>query len=37
LSCEKIARSLGLPVRRARDILNELFSGFPQPAATSGA
>ena len=37
LSCEKVARSLGLPVKRARDILNELFSGFPQPAATSGA
>jgi dTDP-4-dehydrorhamnose reductase len=36
LSCEKIARSLGFPVKRARDILNELFAGFPQPASTSG-
>ena len=33
LSCEKIARSLPMPVRRARDILDTLFAGFPQPAA----
>ena len=33
LSCEKIARTLPMPVRRARDILDALFAGFPQPAA----
>ena len=33
LSCEKIARTLPMPVRRARDILDTLFAGFPQPAA----
>ncbi|CAN5885435.1 hypothetical protein BH11PSE3_BH11PSE3_04090 [soil metagenome] len=32
LSCEKIARTLQMPVRTARDILHTLFSGFPQPA-----
>lgn len=36
LSCDKIARSLGLPAKRARDILEALFSRFPKPAATSG-
>ena len=35
LCCEKIARGLAIPARRARDILGVLFSGFP-PAATSG-
>ncbi len=34
LSCEKIARTLPMPVRRARDILDTLFAGFPQPAAS---
>jgi dTDP-4-dehydrorhamnose reductase len=34
LSCEKIARTLPMPVRRARDILDALFAGFPQPAAS---
>ena len=33
LNCEKIARSLPMPVRSARDILDTLFAGFPQPAA----
>jgi dTDP-4-dehydrorhamnose reductase len=36
LCCDKIARSLAIPARRARDVLDVLFSGFP-PAATSGA
>jgi dTDP-4-dehydrorhamnose reductase len=36
LSCAKIARSLDMPVKRARDILDALFSAFPQPAAVSG-
>jgi dTDP-4-dehydrorhamnose reductase len=35
LSCEKIARTLPMPVRRARDILDALFAGFPQPAASA--
>jgi dTDP-4-dehydrorhamnose reductase len=35
LSCEKIARTLPMPVRRARDILDTLFAGFPQPAASA--
>lgn len=30
LSCEKIARTLPMPVRSARDILDTLFAGFPQ-------
>jgi dTDP-4-dehydrorhamnose reductase len=30
LSCEKIARTLPMPVRRARDILDTLFAGFPR-------
>jgi dTDP-4-dehydrorhamnose reductase len=30
LSCEKIARTLPMPVRRARDILDRLFAGFPR-------
>jgi len=34
LSCEKIARTLPMPVRRARDILDTLFAGFPQPATS---
>jgi dTDP-4-dehydrorhamnose reductase len=33
LNCGKIARTLPVPVRRARDILDTLFAGFPQPAA----
>ena len=33
LSSEKIARTLGMPLRRARDVLEQLFCGFPQPAA----
>lgn len=33
LSCAKIARTLPMPIRRARDILDTLFAGFPQPAA----
>lgn len=37
LTCEKIARSLAIPVRRARDILDALFSGYPKPTATDGA
>lgn len=37
LDCAKIARSLGMPVRRSRDILETLFSRFPEPAAASGA
>jgi dTDP-4-dehydrorhamnose reductase len=35
LCCDKIARSLAIPVKRARDILGVLFSGFPQSAAAS--
>jgi dTDP-4-dehydrorhamnose reductase len=35
LSCEKIARTLPMPVRRARDILDTLFAGFPPPAASA--
>jgi dTDP-4-dehydrorhamnose reductase len=34
LSCEKIARSLDMPVRRSRDVLDALFAGFPCPAAS---
>ena len=34
LSCDKIGRSLGMPVKRARAILEALFAGFPQPAAS---
>jgi dTDP-4-dehydrorhamnose reductase len=30
LGCEKIARTLPMPVRRARDILDALFAGFPR-------
>lgn len=30
LACGKIARLLGMPVRRARDVLDVLFAGFPQ-------
>jgi dTDP-4-dehydrorhamnose reductase len=30
LSCEKIARTLPMPVRSARDILDTLFAGFPR-------
>jgi len=30
LRCEKIARTLPMPVRSARDILDTLFAGFPQ-------
>lgn len=30
LNCEKIARTLPMPVRSARDILDTLFAGFPQ-------
>ena len=33
LSCAKIAGTLAMPVRRARDILDELFAGFPHPVA----
>jgi dTDP-4-dehydrorhamnose reductase len=33
LSCAKIAQTLPMPVRRARDILDTLFAGFPPPAA----
>ncbi len=33
LSSEKIGRSLGMPLRQARDVLDQLFAGFPQPAA----
>lgn len=33
LGCEKIARTLPMPIRSARDILDTLFAGFPQPAA----
>ncbi|MBI2739930.1 MAG: sugar nucleotide-binding protein [Rhodospirillales bacterium] len=33
LNCEKIARTLPMPIRSARDILDTLFAGFPQPAA----
>ena len=33
LSCRKIAKSLGLPVRPARDVLGELFSRFRRAAA----
>jgi len=33
LSSEKIARTLGMPPKRARDVLDQLFCGFPQPAA----
>jgi dTDP-4-dehydrorhamnose reductase len=33
LSCEKVGRSLGLPAKRARDILEVLFSSFPRSAA----
>ena len=36
LGCDKIATSLGLPVKRARDILDALFSAFPQRAAMTG-
>ncbi|MBL6613439.1 MAG: sugar nucleotide-binding protein [Reyranella sp.] len=35
LSCDKIARSLGMPVKRARVILDALFAGFPQPVASA--
>lgn len=35
LSCEKIARSLGMPIKPARIILNALFARFPQPAASA--
>ena len=31
LGCDKISRTLPMPVRRARDILDTLFAGFPQP------
>lgn len=34
LSCEKIARSLDMPVRQSRDVLRTLFAGFPQPAVS---
>jgi hypothetical protein len=34
LSCEKIARTLPMPVRRARAILDTLLAGFPQPATS---
>jgi dTDP-4-dehydrorhamnose reductase len=30
LSCEKIAQTLQVPVRSARDILDRLFAGFPR-------
>jgi dTDP-4-dehydrorhamnose reductase len=30
ISCDKIGRSLGLPAKRARDILDALFAGFPR-------
>jgi dTDP-4-dehydrorhamnose reductase len=33
LSCEKISHSLGLPVKRARDILDALFAGFSRSAS----
>jgi dTDP-4-dehydrorhamnose reductase len=33
LDCGKIARTLPMRVRSARDILDTLFAGFPQPAA----
>ncbi len=33
LSCGKIARSLDMPLRRSRDVLDTLFADFPQPAA----
>lgn len=35
LSCEKIARTLQMPVRTAHDILDTLFAGFAQPGAGS--
>jgi dTDP-4-dehydrorhamnose reductase len=31
LGCDKIERTLAMPVRRARDILDSLFASFPQP------
>ena len=37
LGCEKISRTLPIPVRPARDILDTLFAGFPQPAAYAAA
>ncbi|WP_421999458.1 SDR family oxidoreductase [Reyranella sp.] len=30
IGCDKIGRSLGLPAKRARDILDALFEGFPR-------
>ena len=35
LSCDKIGRSLGVPVRPARVILEALFAGFSRPAASA--
>ena len=31
-SCEKIARTLDMPVRRARDVLDTLFAHFRPPS-----
>lgn len=33
IGCEKVARTLAMPIRRARDILDTLFAAFPQPGA----
>ena len=33
LSSEKTARTLAMPLRRARDVLEEVFAGFAQPVA----
>ena len=33
LSSEKIARSLEMPLKRARDVLDVLFASFPEAAA----
>lgn len=33
LSCRKIARTLDMPLRPSRDVLETLFGGFPSPVA----
>ncbi len=35
LSCEKVGRSLGMPVKPARVILEALFAGFPRPSPSA--
>lgn len=37
LSCDKIGRQLGFPVRRARDVIDALFASFGRPAAPGSA